>query len=73
MEQWLEPRLAGAPASLRARVLQAVRAQGAGVAQLRSVAESLLAEAKTAPPTRDTALTLLAADALITMVAEADS
>lgn len=38
--------------------------------QLREVAESLLSAAKSGPPTRDTALTLLAADALMTLACE---
>jgi uncharacterized membrane protein len=38
---------------------------------LREAAQSLIEEAKSAPPTRDTALTLLAADALITWACEA--
>ena len=39
--------------------------------QLTEIAENLLSEAKSAPPARDTALTLLAADALITYACEA--
>ncbi len=39
--------------------------------QLTEIAENLLSEAKSAPPGRDTALTLLAADALITYACEA--
>ncbi len=39
--------------------------------QLTEIAETLLSEAKSAPPSRDTALTLLAADALITYACEA--
>ncbi len=38
--------------------------------ELRAVAEDLLAAAKAGPPTHDTALTLLAADALITLACE---
>lgn len=38
---------------------------------LRDLAERLLPDAKSGPPTRDTALTLLAADALITLACEA--
>lgn len=38
---------------------------------LRGVAERLLAEAKAGPPTRQTALTLLAADAFMTFACEA--
>ena len=40
---------------------------------LRSVAERLLAEAQLAPASRDSALTLLAADALITLAVEAEA
>jgi hypothetical protein len=40
--------------------------------RLRTAATRLLAEARSAPPTRDTALTLLAADALITLAVEAE-
>ncbi len=39
--------------------------------QLSEIAENLLSEAKSAPPSRDTALTLLTADALITYACEA--
>ncbi len=39
--------------------------------KLRSVAESLLAEARAMPASHDTALTLLAADALMTFACEA--
>lgn len=38
---------------------------------LRELAEQLLTAAKSGPPTRETALTLLAADALITFACEA--
>jgi hypothetical protein len=40
--------------------------------RLRAAAERLLAETRSAPPSRDTALTLLAADALITLAVEAE-
>jgi hypothetical protein len=39
--------------------------------QQRQLAEQLLEEAKTGPPNHDTALTLLAADTLITFACEA--
>ena len=39
---------------------------------LREVAERLLVSTRSEPPTRDTALTLLAADALITLAMEAE-
>jgi hypothetical protein len=42
-------------------------------AHLRSVAERLLAEARSTPPSRDSALTLLAADALVTLAVEAET
>ena len=50
-----------------------IPAAGAGsVADaLRSAAEKLLAEAAVAPPSRETALSLLAADALMTYACEA--
>ncbi|MFQ6046718.1 MAG: hypothetical protein ACE5PT_10250 [Gemmatimonadales bacterium] len=38
---------------------------------LRRLADSLLEQAKSTPPSRETALTLLAADALITWACEA--
>jgi hypothetical protein len=67
-------RLAAAPESLRRR-LEAALAAGAGgagdlAARLRVVAERLLVEAKSGPATRETAMTLLAADALITLSCE---
>jgi hypothetical protein len=42
-------------------------------AELRAVAEHLLAESLSARPTREAALTLLAADALITLAVEAEA
>lgn len=39
--------------------------------QLASLAEALMQEAKSAPPTHETAMTLLTADALITFACEA--
>jgi len=75
---WLDSRLLGAPAALR----DAVIVQRAGVsvqrewapaefaAALRGRAEELLAEAMADAPTRDAALTLLAADALMTLACE---
>lgn len=73
-ERWLEGRLAGVPRSLRARIEQACRTgatQGTDLAvRLRAAAERLLAEAAGGPPTRETALTLLAADALVTLACE---
>jgi hypothetical protein len=71
-------RLAAAPASLRARIQTALGAgAGAGTdgtgdlaVRLRAIAERLLAEVKSGPATRETAMTLLAADALITLSCE---
>ncbi len=77
LESWLEPRLGGVPESLRRRILAAVRRYAvssqstAHRSQLTEIAENLLSEAKSAPPSRDTALTLLTADALITYACEA--
>lgn len=83
---WLEERLADAPASLRERVLGAVRRHaGAGRSgggeqsspravfpnTMRDVADALLEDAKSGPPDHKTALTLLAADALVTFWCEA--
>jgi hypothetical protein len=76
--------LAEAPPELRARIMTAraassvqraadsgQRADGAAFEEeLRAVAEELLAEAQAGPPTHETALTLLAADALITLACE---
>ncbi len=81
LESWLSPRLAQVPESLRARILEAIvgdgwhetdAASGATIPDaLRSFAEMLLEEARAGPPTHDTAITLLAADALITYACEA--
>ncbi len=49
----------------------AVREQKEGVPQLRDLADRLLEQAKSGPPTHETALTLLAADALVTLACEA--
>lgn len=70
------------PESLRARIMEVVAGSGEwGVrlptphpplpSLLRQLANTLLETAKSAPPSRDTALTLLAADALITWACEA--
>lgn len=76
-EGWLAERLAAAPPALRARIKTARSACSVQRAadhpfdeELRAVAEDLLAVAKAGPPTHDTALTLLAADALITLACE---
>ncbi len=73
----MEEKLAGAPDSLRERVLQAVESSISSTAPssplpapLMAAAESLLQEAKSAVPTRDKAVTLLAADALVTLACE---
>ncbi len=81
LESWLRPRLEQVPESLRARILEVVVGNGGQEADavsgatlpdaLRSFADLLLEEAKVGPPTHDTAITLLAADALITYACEA--
>jgi len=81
LETWLSPRLGQVPESLCARILEAVVGAGKhatddanGVtipAALRSLADMLLEEARVGPPTHDTAITLLAADALVTYACEA--
>jgi hypothetical protein len=79
--RWLAERLAEAPPGLRGRIEEALAADRAansvqGAAdqafddELRGVAEDLLAAATAGPPTHETALTLLAADALITLACE---
>jgi hypothetical protein len=42
-------------------------------AKLRAVAGELVVQSRSASPTRDSALTLLAADALITLAVEAEA
>jgi hypothetical protein len=59
--------MAGVPPSLARRIEAAVAAHGP---DLRRAADALLAEAKHGGPGRDTALTLLAADALVTYACE---
>src|SRR5207247_11074591 len=76
VDRWLEPPLRDAPPSLRRRVEQALRAQApkAGTpvsSALRAAADALLAEANDGDSGRETALTLLAADALVTYACEA--
>lgn len=70
--------MADVPDTLRARILEAVavgrsdsRTNGQVAETLRELGEGLMLEAKSAPPTHDTAMTLLAADALITFACEA--
>jgi hypothetical protein len=74
-EAWIEERLRAAPAALRRKIEEAIEGEGAGTgddvaARWQAVAERLLAAAKTGPPTRETAVTLLAADALVTLACE---
>jgi hypothetical protein len=75
LDAWLEERLADAPESLRGRVLAAMRDHAAQLEAtkdtMRNVADALLDEAKSGPPDHGTALTLLAADALVTFWCEA--
>ncbi len=79
VEPWLEPRLAGVTDALRERILQAVKREGQAFhaprftlhQELRRAGERLLAEAIAMPPSRDTAVTLRAADALMTFACEA--
>ncbi|MSR05545.1 MAG: hypothetical protein EXR93_00525 [Gemmatimonadetes bacterium] len=63
------------PPALRRRVESAIGLPGPGAESvadtLRSAAEGLLAEAAAAAPSRETALSLLAADALMTYACEA--
>jgi hypothetical protein len=81
LKAWLAARLQGVPESLRARIEEAVArpaarldAPGGGVEMASALARAgteLLARAKAMPPSRDAALTLLAADALMTYACEA--
>ena len=78
LEDWLGPRLTDVPESLRGVILDAVeggraegRKGGRFVERLQSAGERLMLDAKSASPTRDSAMTLLAADALITFACEA--
>jgi hypothetical protein len=62
------------PPTLRRRLEEAVRQHpgpGRPAEALLAAGRALLAEATDAPPTRETALTLLAADALVTFSCEA--
>ncbi len=76
MKRWLENRLEDAPASLRARVLEAMASNPVPpsplplLQRLEALAETLMEEGRSGPPTHDTAMTLLAADALITYACE---
>jgi len=77
LETWLRARLEGVPESLRARIQEAaasVAASGREAELASLLAEAgagLLARAKAMPPSREAALTLLAADALMTYACEA--
>ncbi len=84
MESWLRPRLQQAPESLRSRILEAVgnttpnstlpdKDEEGLASLLQHIAEGLLEIAKAGAPTRETAVTLLAADALITFSCEAEA
>ncbi len=73
-------RVLSTPAHRAPRTSETHRAPGTGEAPrsslpqaLLQIAESLLSAAQSAPPTRDTAMTLLAADALITYACEAQA
>ena len=65
--RWLGSRLGDVPPSLRRRLEEAIATHGS---DLRAVAARLLEEAKQGDGGRDTALTLLAADALVTYACE---
>jgi hypothetical protein len=86
VERWLEPRLQGVPALLRERILEAVNRETEEVKRdgdsrhasrftlhqrLEALGKRLLAEAIALPPCHQTAVTLLAADALMTFACEA--
>ena len=74
MRSWLETRLDGAPQSLRDRVLRAIPEAGferrPSAEALRELARGLVEEAKAGAADYETALTLLAADAVITYSCE---
>jgi hypothetical protein len=84
VESWLRPRLDRVPDSLRERIWRAVNAEGGRgkgegyeggsvllPERLRRAGELLLAQAQSGPPSRETAITLLAADALMTLACQA--
>ena len=78
MMGWLEPKMTDVPESLRAVMVDAVKGgraegrKGGNVSeQLQCAGEELMLEAKSALPNGDSAMTLLAADALITYAQEA--
>ena len=75
---WLEPRMVDVPDSLRTRILDTVKSRqsdrltgGRLSEELRRIGEELMRSTQSAPATRDTAMTLLAADALMTFACEA--
>jgi len=74
VDRWLDTRLTQVPPALRRRVEDALRKTEKGASgraeRLRAAADILLAEAANAPPSRETALALLAADALLTYACE---
>ncbi len=80
LEAWLAARLYGVPESLRSRIQEATvshtaplpaPAQGVELASvLADAGAKLLARAKAMPPSREAALALLAADALMTYACE---
>ncbi len=75
-QQWLAKRFASAPPSLREcleSVVVHTPTEGSLGALLRERAERLLRDATTGAADRETALKLLAADALITLACEHDA
>lgn len=75
LASWLEPRLLEAPESLRDLILDEARATPTSRSPipeaLKDLGERMMEEAQSAPPTHDTAMLLLAADALMTFAVEA--
>lgn len=81
LEAWLAARLQGVPESLRSRIQEAIAAHAAplqapapGVELASLLADAgarLLERAEAMPPSREAALALLAADALMTYACEA--
>jgi len=75
-DSWLEARLTEAPAALRTAVQRAMGSvqrggkTADGGTRLRERAAELLVEARNGPATRETALKLLAADALMTLACD---
>jgi hypothetical protein len=76
-EAWLAERLEQAPPSLRARMTEALTEDAPSEADLgialQAAGERLLRLAQSGPPNHDTGLTLLAADALVTLACEWDA